>query len=122
MTKTIIPAPVRYAVTVKASQSKAFQTLTAGFGKWWKRTGSGIGNSTLRTAIVEPFAGGRWYEIVEDYVETDWEKYWRGSRTLDCCWPGNRLEVSFRSRDRSRNPLSAGGAGRHSRRTRTSLS
>jgi uncharacterized protein YndB with AHSA1/START domain len=88
VTKTINPAPVRCSVMVQASQSKAFETFTSGFGRWWKRTGSGIGKSTFRTAIIEPFAGGRWYEIGEDDVETDWGKVlaWEPDSRLLLAW------------------------------------
>ena len=88
MTKTISPAPVRCSVTVRAPQSKAFEIFTAGFGRWWKRTGSGIGKSALQTAIIEPFAGGRWYEVGEDGVETDWGKVlaWEPDSRLLLAW------------------------------------
>jgi uncharacterized protein YndB with AHSA1/START domain len=88
MTKTISPAPVRCTVTVRAPQAKAFETFTAGFGLWWKRTGSGIGKTPFRTAVIEPFAGGRWYEVGEDGVETDWGKVlaWEPSSRLLLAW------------------------------------
>ena len=88
MTKTISPAPVRCAVTVRALQAKAFETFTSEFGRWWKRTGSGIGKSTFRTAIIEPFVGGRWYEIGEDDVATDWGKVlaWEPNSRLLLAW------------------------------------
>jgi uncharacterized protein YndB with AHSA1/START domain len=88
MTSTIRPAPVRHAVTVKTSQARAFETFTAGFGRWWRRTGHGIGGSPMKSAIVEPFAGGRWYEIGEDDVETDWGKVlaWEPNERLLLAW------------------------------------
>jgi len=88
MTNTINTAPVRCTVTVRAPQAKAFEIFTAGFGRWWKRTGPGIGKSPLRTAIVEPFAGGRWYEIGEDSTETDWGRVlaWEPNSRLLLAW------------------------------------
>lgn len=79
---------MRCSVTVQASQSKAFEIFTAGFGSWWKRTGSGIGKSALQTAIIEPFAGGRWYEVGEDGVETNWGKVlaWEPDSRLLLAW------------------------------------
>jgi hypothetical protein len=88
MTRTIDPAPVRCAVTVRATQEKAFEVFTSGFGRWWKRSGPGIGKSPLRTAIIEPFAGGRWYEIGEDNSETDWGRVlaWEPHSRLLLAW------------------------------------
>src|SRR5258708_415180 len=88
MTKTISPAPVGCSVTVRAAQSRAFEVFTSGFGRWWKRTGHGIGKSPLRTAIIEPFAGGRWYEIGEDDTETDWGRVlaWEPNSRLLLAW------------------------------------
>ena len=112
MTKTINPAPVRCSVTVRAPQSKAFETFTSGFGRWWKRTGSGIGKSAFQTAIIEPFIGGRWYEIGEDRLKPTGAKSWRGCQTASAAglanWSG--LAISSRSGDGSRDPLHAGGA------------
>ncbi len=85
---TITPAPVRATVTVAAPQAKAFEIFTAGFGRWWKRTGSGIGKSPMKNAVLEPFVGGRWYEIGEDGVETDWGRVleWQPSARLLLAW------------------------------------
>lgn len=88
MTATIQPAPVHSTVTVNTSQAKAFEVFTAGFGRWWQRTGAGIGKSPLRTAVLEPFAGGRWYEIGDDGVETDWGRVlaWEPVTRLLLAW------------------------------------
>jgi hypothetical protein len=74
VTPTIQPAPVRRAVTVQANQAKAFEIFTAGFGRWWRRTGAGI--------------GGRWYEIGEDDVQTDWGRVlaWEPNGRLLLAW------------------------------------
>jgi hypothetical protein len=79
---------VRHAVTVRASQARAFETFTAGFGRWWRRTGNGIGKSPFKTGTIEPFAGGRWYEVGEDGVETDWGKVlaWEPNHRVLLAW------------------------------------
>jgi hypothetical protein len=88
VTPTIQPAPVRRTVTVQANRAKAFEIFTAGFGRWWRRTGAGIGRSAMKTAVLEPFAGGRWYEIGEDDVQTDWGRVlaWEPNGRLLLAW------------------------------------
>jgi uncharacterized protein YndB with AHSA1/START domain len=88
VTTTIQPAPVHCTVTVNTNQTKAFEIFTAGFGRWWRRTGHGIGKSPLKTAVLEPFVGGRWYEIGDDDVETDWGRVlaWEPDARLLLAW------------------------------------
>jgi uncharacterized protein YndB with AHSA1/START domain len=73
MTRTIEPAPVRRAITVKVSQARAFEVFTKNFGCWWPASHS-IGKSPLRNAVIEPEVGGRWYEVGEDGTECEWGK------------------------------------------------
>jgi len=70
-TATIRPAPVRKSITVPASPERAFEVFTARFGAWWPRSHH-IGASALASAVIEPRAGGRWYEVGEDGAECDW--------------------------------------------------
>jgi uncharacterized protein YndB with AHSA1/START domain len=71
MSQTIKPAPVRKTVTVRASAEKAFRVFTDGFDRWWPRTHH-IGKSEMARGVIEPKAGGRWYEIGVDGSECDW--------------------------------------------------
>lgn len=71
MTAVIKPAPVRKSVTVDAPIARAFDVFTAGLGRWWPRSHS-IGKSPIASAVIEPRAGGRWYEVGEDGSECDW--------------------------------------------------
>ena len=71
MTATISPSPVRRSVTVKVSPARAFEVFTSGFSSWWPKTHS-IGTVPLKTATIEPRAGGRWYETGEDGSECPW--------------------------------------------------
>ena len=71
MTTAIKPTPVRKSVIVNASIARAFDVFTAGFGRWWPSSRS-IGKSPLKTSIIEPRPGGRWYEIGEDGSECNW--------------------------------------------------
>ncbi|MBV9588757.1 MAG: SRPBCC family protein [Hyphomicrobiales bacterium] len=69
--KTIKPAPVRRSVEVKASVERAFDVFTNGFGSWWPHSHT-ISKGKLRTAVIEPRVGGRWYGEDEDGTTTQW--------------------------------------------------
>jgi uncharacterized protein YndB with AHSA1/START domain len=71
MSRTIAPAPVRRAITVKATPAKAFDVFTARMGRWWLKTHS-INSAPQADVIVEPRAGGRWFERGEDGSECPW--------------------------------------------------
>lgn len=61
---------VRRTITVSASQERAFDVFTAQFGSWWPKSYQ-IGPSPMRDFIMEPKAGGRWYELDEDGTQCD---------------------------------------------------
>ena len=69
MTKTVTIAPVRKSISVNASQAHAFDVFTTKLGRWWPRTHK-IGNAPLKTPMLEPRLGGRWFEVGEDGAET----------------------------------------------------
>ncbi len=71
MNQVIRPAPVRRSVTVKAAPDKAFDVFARGIGRWWPKTHS-IVATPPRDVILEPIAGGRWFEIGEDGRDCDW--------------------------------------------------
>jgi uncharacterized protein YndB with AHSA1/START domain len=73
MTLAVKIAPVRKVVRVNAGIEVAFDVFTAGMSRWWAPTHSiNPSKSPLKQAIVEPRAGGRWYEKGEDGSECDW--------------------------------------------------
>ncbi|MGN7736068.1 SRPBCC family protein [Rhizobiales bacterium] len=67
----IEPAPVRKSVTVSAPPERAFEIFVARMGDWWLTTHS-LTASGQRAVIVEPAAGGRWYEVGTSGEEEDW--------------------------------------------------
>jgi uncharacterized protein YndB with AHSA1/START domain len=69
----ITPAPVRKSLVVNAPQARAFDVFTARFGTWWPKTHH-IAAAEMKNAIMEPRAGGRWYEKGVDGSECDWGK------------------------------------------------
>jgi uncharacterized protein YndB with AHSA1/START domain len=72
MNVAIVPAPVRKTVTVKATPARAFEVFTERMGRWWRKDHHLLTQSPLKDVIVEPRAGGRWYEQNEDGSECDW--------------------------------------------------
>lgn len=69
-TKTITIAPVRKQIHVKAGQAHAFEVFTTRLGQWWPRRAT-IGAPPMKTVILEPRLGGRWYEESEDGTQAD---------------------------------------------------
>jgi uncharacterized protein YndB with AHSA1/START domain len=84
---TILPAPVRKSITVKADAARAFEVFTSRIGRWWPRTHS-IASSPPKDVVLEPRAGGRWFEIGEDGSQCDWGKVlaWEPPARLLLAW------------------------------------
>jgi uncharacterized protein YndB with AHSA1/START domain len=60
-------------VFVNTSPERAFKVFAEQFNTWWPASHH-IGASELDRVIIEPKAGGRWYEIGTDGAETMWGK------------------------------------------------
>jgi uncharacterized protein YndB with AHSA1/START domain len=71
VTQQTMLEPVRATVTVDAPKERAFEVFTSRMTAWWPATYK-IGRADLAEAIVEPRAGGRWYERDADGSECDW--------------------------------------------------
>ena len=100
--KTIKPAAVRRSLEVKASIERAFEVFTVGFGSWWPHSHT-IGKGKLKTAVIEPRVGGRWYGEDEDGTKTDWGHVLAFDRPshLVLAWQINSIGASIpRSRAR----------------------
>jgi len=85
--KTIVPAPVRKSVRVGAPPERAFKVFTDGIGRWWPKTHH-IGAADLDALVIEPKAGGRWYERGVDGSECDVGKVlvWEPPARLVLAW------------------------------------
>ena len=86
----ISPAPIRRTLKVRASQRKAFDTFFAGMGSWWLKGHSLLG-SPQQDVVIEPRAGGRWYEIGEDGSQMNWGKVlaWEAPDRVVLAWQLN---------------------------------
>lgn len=68
--KTIVPAPIRKTLRIRAPQTIAFDTFVK-MGRWSNPTHS-LQGKALADVVIEPRAGGRWFEVAEDGAECDW--------------------------------------------------
>lgn len=71
MSQTILPAPIRKTLEVRATPEKAFRVFTAGIDRWWPKTHT-IGKHPLKQAVIEPRVGGRWYGVDVEGGEDVW--------------------------------------------------
>ena len=62
---------VNREITVDAPVERAFQVFAERFDTWWPRSHK-IGGADLAEAVIEPRAGGRWYERDVDGSECEW--------------------------------------------------
>jgi len=63
---------VRKTITVEVPAERAFTVFTEQMGSWWPLEDKSIGSAPAATVVVEPRAGGRWYERGVDGSESDW--------------------------------------------------
>jgi uncharacterized protein YndB with AHSA1/START domain len=78
---------VRTEITVDATPERAFDVFTRRFDGWWPRAHK-IGAGDLEEAILEPRAGGRWYERDTDGSECEWGEVlaWEPPHRLVLSW------------------------------------
>jgi uncharacterized protein YndB with AHSA1/START domain len=78
---------IRKEITVAADPGRAFEVFTANHGSWWPSVYH-IGEAEYETAVIEPFAGGRWFERGVDGSECDWGKVlvWEPPQRLVLAW------------------------------------
>ncbi len=87
MNETITVAPVRKSITVAAAPDRAFQVFTEGMSRWWIKSHS-INKSPIKDIVIEPKAGGRWYERGDDGSTCDWGRVlsWEPPTRLVLSW------------------------------------
>lgn len=98
---------VRKIVEVEAPPAVAWRVFTEMMGKWWPLATHKIGNAKAVDAVIEPRAGGRWYERGDDGSTFDWGRVlaWEPHTRLVLSWeitadwrhdPGFETEVEVR--------------------------
>lgn len=109
------PNSVRKAVDVHAPQAVAWRVFTEKMGAWWPLAYYKIGNANAVDAVIEPHAGGRWYERGEDGSTCQWGSVlvWEPTSRLVLSWDVNaewqydaelktEIEVRFIAEDSER--------------------
>jgi uncharacterized protein YndB with AHSA1/START domain len=84
MTEKLI---VQRSVVVETDAERAFRVFTGRIGGWWPPAYR-IGKAEFETAVIEPFAGGRWFERDVDGSECDWGRVlvWEPPHRLILAW------------------------------------
>ncbi len=94
MSLTVNPAPVRRQITVAVRPERAFEVFTGSIARWWPKAKS-IGRAPQAGLVIEPRAGGRWFEIGKDGSQQDWGEVlvWEPPARLVLAW---RIGAAFR--------------------------
>ena len=81
-------APIVRTVQVKAPPARAFELFATQMGHWWPK---GIGKAPHAAIVIEPRAGGQWFERDADGNETQWGKVleWQPPSRLLLGWQIN---------------------------------
>lgn len=105
---------VRKSITVDAPVAHVFAVFSERQDSWWPRSHH-IGAREKFTAILEPRAGGRWYERGDDGSECNWGRVlvWEPPHRMVLAWEinadwkhdpsiANEVEVKFIAEGRER--------------------
>jgi uncharacterized protein YndB with AHSA1/START domain len=74
MPQRIAPAAIRKTIEVRAPIERAFAVFATRMGDWWHKEHSIARGTTQQDVVIEPRAGGRWYELGADGSEHPWGK------------------------------------------------
>jgi uncharacterized protein YndB with AHSA1/START domain len=81
---------VRKQILVAVPAERAFRVFAEGMDLWWPPAHH-LGAAALKRVVLEPRAGGRWYEVGEDGAECQWGQVlvWEPPRRLVLAWQIN---------------------------------
>jgi uncharacterized protein YndB with AHSA1/START domain len=87
MSAITIPA-VTKTVTVEVPVERAFEVFTGRMAAWWPLATHHIGEQDAETAVMEPRAGGRWFERAADGTECEWGRVlaWEPPNRVVLAW------------------------------------
>ena len=74
MAQRIAPAAIRKEIEVNAPIDRVFTVFATRMGDWWHKEHSIASGTSQKDVVIEPRAGGRWYEIGADGSEHEWGK------------------------------------------------
>jgi uncharacterized protein YndB with AHSA1/START domain len=108
--------PIVQTVTTKAPPARAFEIFTGSMGDWWPK-GMTIGAQEHVALVMEPRAGGRWYERDAAGTETEWGRVlaWEPPGRLLLAWQINSAwayDPAFETEVELRFEPAAGGGTR----------
>lgn len=94
----MVDEPVKAGVTLSAPADDAFKIFVDRVGEWWPKPYT-YSQDDLARIVIEPRAGGRWYEVDVRGRRTDWGEV----RSFE---PGRRIVLSWAvSANRTPEPL-----------------
>jgi uncharacterized protein YndB with AHSA1/START domain len=87
-------APVVCSVRVKAPPARAFELFVSRIADWWPK-GRTVGKNPHVAIVIEPRAGGQWFERDDEGTEAHWGKVlaWEPPSRLLLGW---QLDSRFR--------------------------
>ncbi|MBV8672411.1 MAG: SRPBCC family protein [Acidobacteriaceae bacterium] len=71
MTEAVAVQPVRKSIEVELNPLDAFQLFTYDMAAWWPSTHH-IAKTPFLEIVIEPRAGGRWFEVDRDGSTCQW--------------------------------------------------
>ncbi|MEU7812539.1 SRPBCC family protein [Pseudonocardia sp. NPDC049154] len=82
--------PITGTVSLAVPVERAFEVFTASINTWWPRQYH-IGQADVAEVVLEPRAGGRWFERGVDGSECDWGRVlvWEPPHRLVFTWQIN---------------------------------
>lgn len=112
VSQRIAPAAIRKTIEVRAPIERTFEVFASRMGEWWHKEHSIARETTQADVVIEPRAGGRWYEVGADGSEHLWGRVlaYEPPRRLLLAWQLTRefqydpnfettVEVRFEERD-----------------------